>query len=86
MSTWKSLIQREMDHQKESWADVVHTSLTEEELNREFDSGYGSPEGCPFLLWTKTRVYFPVQYDGSEWCESVPRKPCDEKICHVGGG
>ena len=37
-------------------------------------------------LWTAARVYFPACYDGSEWCESVPRNPCDEATTHVGGG
>jgi len=51
-----------------------------------FYPGYGRPEGIPFTLWTHKRVYFPVQYDGSEWVTSVPRDPCEEVTSHVGGG
>lgn len=84
--TWKELIQIQFKKHNESWSDVIHSTLTEEELNRTFDCSMGSVEGVPFTLWTKTRVYFPVQYDGAEWCESVPREPCDEKLYHLGGG
>lgn len=55
-------------------------------LNYNFFSGYGTAEGPPFTLWTKDRIYFPVQYDGSEWISSVPRNPCDESTEHQGGG
>lgn len=60
---------------------------TNKYLLEEFDNGYGTSEGYPFTLWTKTHVYFPVVYDGSEWVESVPRNPPDtpEPKEHVGG-
>lgn len=51
-----------------------------------FDSGCGGVEGDAFTVWTANRVYFPAQYDGAEWCASVPRNPCDEATQHVGGG
>ena len=54
-------------------------------LDAKFDSGYGIQEGCFFTLWTKTRVYFPVCYDGSESVGSAPRDPCSEACKHVGG-
>lgn len=52
----------------------------------EFDAGYGGTEGAPFTVWTDGFVYFPVQYDGSEWASSVPRHPRDLTCNHVGGG
>lgn len=55
----------------------------ERELDREFFDGFGGAEGAPFTIWTRTRVYFPTEYDGSEWVSSVPRNPCDEVIQHV---
>lgn len=54
-------------------------------FDADFDAGFGGAEGCFFTLWTKRRVYFPVVYDGAEWCESVPRNPCDQATKHVGG-
>ena len=86
MASWKSLIEYEMKRHKDSFEFVVYSSLSESELQRNFDNGYGIAEGIPFLLWTSTRVYFPVQYDGSEWVDSVPRHPCKEVMYHVGGG
>jgi hypothetical protein len=65
---------------------LVAVTLTDAELDEEFDSGYGSPKGAPFTAWSQNRVYFPVGYDGAEWIGSVPRNPCDEATEHQGGG
>lgn len=85
-TNWKELISSEMESHKDSWDNVAYSTLTDEELNKEFDCSYGIAEGSPFTLWTTTRVYFPVQYDGAEWCESVSRNPCAVKTYHLGGG
>ena len=84
--TWRQLITREMSNHGETWDDVVHCTLSDAELNGPFDASYGVICGQPFTLWTKKRVYYPVDYDGSEWCESVPRDPCNEVKTHSGGG
>lgn len=97
MQTWKQLIDKAFQIQvadddydteiiyRDSWDNVVKCTLSNEELELPFDSGYGCINGKPFTLWTQTRVYFPVVYDGSEWVASVPRNPCDEACEHVGG-
>ncbi len=54
-------------------------------LDQPFDAGYGLPRGLPFTMWTRRRVYFPVEYDGSESCASVPRHPCPEAVDHISG-
>lgn len=60
--------------------------IDSKEMKAEFDPSYGGIDGCPFICFTKDRVYFPGTYDGSEWVASVPRNyPC-EPIEHVGGG
>jgi hypothetical protein len=84
--SWRKLISIEMGHRGDLWSNVSYCTITDAELDETFDSSYGCTEGKPFILWTTTRVYFPVQYDGSEWCKSVPRDPCDEKMFHLGGG
>ena len=84
--TWKELITEEMHRRNDGWENVVDTTLTAEGLNEEFNSGYGGAEGVSFTLWTKNYVYFPAQYDGSEWCASVPRNPNGESTDHIGGG
>lgn len=86
MATWKMLIQREMDAHGESWAEVCGHTFREGQLDTEFYDGYGSTNGCPFTLWTTHRVYFPIKYDGAEWCGSAPRNPCDEASKHQGCG
>lgn len=99
-ATWRKMITEHMSERGESWDDVQHMVLKNKELyydegtdhrppaslDAEFDSGYGGADGCHFTLWTKRRVYFPVQYDGAEWVASVPRDPCNEATSHVGGG
>ncbi len=84
-TNWKELIELAMEHVGETWEDVEAMTLTEEELTREFDSGYGAPEGCPFTVWSKKRVYFPACYSGSEWATSVARHPDGEVTYHIGG-
>jgi hypothetical protein len=64
---------------------LVGCTLTEAELDVEFDGGYGCREGSIFTAWSATRVFFPVSYDGSEWVGSAPRDPCDESTEHQGG-
>lgn len=85
MTTWRELILNEMQSQNETWDNVVACTLSNEELDVDFYDGYGSAEGQPFTLWTNSRVYFPVVYDGAEWVGSVPRHPCAEATEHIGG-
>jgi hypothetical protein len=86
MTTWKKLIEQEFDGNGESWEDVESNTLSVEEITKEFSDGFGGTEGTPFTLWTKKRVYFPVQYDGSEWVGSVSRNPDGIATDHIGGG
>ena len=73
--TWHRALSFQFESNGESWGDVEWKTISDEELMREFDGGYGSLEGEPFILWTKKRVYFSCQYDGSEYVQSVPRNP-----------
>lgn len=82
MTTWRVKLDKLMHAHKETWADVVKLAIDEGGLDYEFDDGFGVPEGPPFTLWTKNRVYFPIEYDGAEGVASVPRNPCDERINH----
>ncbi|MNU53393.1 hypothetical protein D3C71_424260 [compost metagenome] len=83
--SWRELIGFEMAAHDEGWKDIVSITLTDRDLNRKFDSGYGGEEGKPFTAWTKNRVYFPICYDGSEWCGSVSRNPDGQPTHHQGG-
>lgn len=84
-TTWRKLITLAMEEVGETWSDVVACTLSEVELDRVFDDGYGAPEGKPFTLWTTNRVYFPVQYDGAEWAASASRIVDGVPTEHVGG-
>lgn len=84
-TTWRKQILHEMEERRESWGTVESCTLSDEELDVEFDAGYGGANGKPFTLWTDDRVYFPAVYDGAEWVASVPRNPNEEATAHVGG-
>ena len=85
MTRWRTELSMAMESQGDSWDDVEGSTLTDGELDQEFNEGFGATEGVPFTLWTKKRVYFPWVYDGSEGVASVPRNPCNERTQHVGG-
>lgn len=82
-STWRDLITEEFKVTKECWGDVLSCTLTEEDLDVQFDEGYGAILGKPFTLWTNKRVYFPKDYDGVEECCSVSRNPDGKPTEHV---
>jgi len=74
-----------LEHCGETWGDIEAITLTEAELDVEFDTGFGGAEGEPFTVWTKRRVYFPACYDGAEWVSSVSRYPDGKPTHHIGG-
>lgn len=86
MDNWKTMLDEALKENGESWADVEANTMTEEEMAKNFDAGYGGTEGCPFTVWTKNRVYFPICYDGAEWVGSVSRNPDGKPTDHQGGG
>jgi hypothetical protein len=81
MTTWRKEFERVLKGDK-----LIHNTLTEEEMDVEFDAEWGDTEGEPFTAWSEDYVYIPAQYDGSEWVTRVPRNPCKDKTNHIGGG
>ena len=86
METWRNMLEQEMTERGETMADVVSITLTQEQLDEEFDDGFGAANGRPFTCWTANTVYFPVRYDGSEWVGSISRNPNGKATEHIGGG
>ena len=85
MNNWRTMIAEEMKNHGESFEDVISCTLSDAGLDAIFDDMYGSPAGEPFTLWAKSRVYFPVTYDGAEMVSSVSRFPDGKPTQHVGG-
>jgi hypothetical protein len=83
-TTWRKVITKVMLENEDKDINNYVTTLTEEELDVEFDAGYGGEEGLPFTCWTTYWVYFPLCYDGSEWCGSVARNPNKIPTRHQG--
>jgi len=84
MTSWRTMILEEIFYTEGPDAKLAACTLTDEQMDEEFDPGYGRERGAPFTAWTERRVYFPVCYDGSEWVGSAPRHPCDEATYHQG--
>lgn len=84
-TTWRKELEEILSRCNETWDDIVASTLTLDQLDTEFDDGFGSSNGCPFTVWTTNRVYFPAVYDGSEWIASVSRNPDGNPTNHIGG-
>jgi hypothetical protein len=84
-TTWRKEILIVMEENKDLDINNYVCTLTEEELDIEFDDSYGMTNGLPFTLWTTWWVYFPLCYDGSEFCGSVSRNPTKIPTRHQGG-
>ena len=84
MANWKEML---IDTFKTTGDDFtkMKTTLTDEELTREFYDGHGGTEGAEFTAWGEKYVYFPIQYDGAEWVGYAPRNVCNIKTPHWGG-
>jgi len=80
--TWGELL---LENLAETGDKLVYCTLSTEELNKEFDCGFGGSSGKEFTAWGERYVYFPVVYDGAEWIGKTPRNPCDETTPHMGG-
>lgn len=84
LTTWHKLLKEAFEESGDDFSKMV-TTLTDEQLNKEFDNGWGTSEGDPFTAWGDRYVYFPVVYDGAEWVGRAPRNPCNEQCTHAGG-
>jgi hypothetical protein len=87
MKNWREIIQEEMDFYEDSFDNVEGNTMVGSQMLVQFDNNSGGryPVGCPFTVWTAARVYFPLQYDGSEWVGSVARNPNGVPTPHQGG-
>ena len=85
MENWKMMLDGVLKENGESWDDVEANTMTEQDMKKKFDTGFGGTEGCPFTVWTKNSVYFPLQYDGAEWVGRVSRHPDGKPTEHQGG-
>ena len=84
-TTWRKELTSVMSLNGESLDDIVANTMTDEDMDLEFDSVFGGTEGCEFTVWTENRVYFPICYDGAEWAGSVSRNPDGVPTAHQGG-
>jgi len=85
MTTWRTLLIDAMASHEETMLDIVSSTMTAEQMDVEFDNGYGTEEGIPFTVWTHNRVYFPICYDGAEWVGSASRATDGVPTRHMGG-
>lgn len=86
MKNWKTMIDEALEENGEGWGDVQENTMSESDMEKEFDDGFGGIEGCAFTVWTKRGVYFPVCYEGAEWVGRVSRNPDGKPTKHIGSG
>jgi len=86
ITSWRKCLSEALQNSGETWGDVEANTMTDAEMDKEFNDGYGGVSGCSFTVWTKKNVYFPLSYDGSEWVGSVSRHPDGKPTPHQGGG
>lgn len=84
-TTWRKEIEGAIIGSGDNILNNFVCTLSEAELDVEFNNGFGQTKGAPFTAWTDDYVYFPIEYDGSEWCGSVPRNPNGNATWHQGG-
>ena len=84
MANWKEMLIKVFNETGDDF-EKMETTLTDEELVKDFDDGYGGRNGVHFTSWGEKYVYFPVVYDGAEWVGYAPRNVCDIKTFHWGG-
>ncbi len=77
-TTWREAVIAEMAEHQDDWSNEIGFAGDRAVLDWErYQVNYLD---CGFTLWTTTRVYFPMNYDGG-WNLSVlslPRWPCEE--------
>jgi hypothetical protein len=85
MANWYDKLKEKFSETGDDF-EKMETTLTKEELKREFYDWYAGINGKPFTAWGENYVYFPVKYNDAEWVGCAPRNPCDEVTYHVGAG
>lgn len=82
-TTWRIELTAAFKKQGESWDDIESSTFTQEQLDKVFYFEKNFELACPFTVWTRNRVYFPVQCDWSEGVASVSRNPNGKPTKHV---
>ena len=84
-TTWKELILIEMEKYNETLDDIISNTMSEEEMNKEFDNEWGGNSAYYFTIWSKTRIYFSAVNDGVfNLVESISRNPNNKAILCCG--
>lgn len=80
-NTWRAMIQDILDCDVEN-EQLLFVAPNKEVLDVVFNSGYGTAEGPEFLAWSENYVFFPLEYDGSEYVGYAPRNPVARTMRH----
>ncbi len=74
-TSWKELLLED----KEDWEtfkdSIEYVDPPDLDFDRKFDGSWGTANRIPFILWTKTGVYYSAEYDGQDYIEAAPRNP-----------
>lgn len=85
MENWKTMLEDALKANRESWSDIESNTMSEADMDKQFNSDFGGVGGCAFTVWTTASVYFPVIYDGATWVGRVSRHPDGKPTTAQGG-
>lgn len=63
---------------------VMSREVGLKKVDEEYNNSYGGADCYPIWAWTKSRVFFIAEYDGSTGLSWVPRHPTDGKPAFSG--
>jgi hypothetical protein len=72
-------MKRDWDPALEDFNKVLPWKEARKYLDYQFDDSFGAAGCDPITAWTKSKVIFVSEYDGSTRIRSVPRHPTDHE-------
>jgi len=74
VTTWRKELEEHFKRTGDS-LDNMTITISDEELDLEFNNGFGRPEGAHFMAWSDHYIYFNYEYDGSDFIICRERHP-----------
>lgn len=71
-TSWRKLLAEEAAMMNDP---ITVCTISDAELDREFEHSHSGPFGTSFVAWSKLRVYYSGEYDGLDIVESNYRGP-----------
>lgn len=77
---WKKLLEKNLGEEEILAINVNKVLYKKKNLNIALNILEGTEWVHMFYVWTKDRIYYIGEYDGSEWLESISKKPQEDSV------